>query len=133
MHDDGFLLAGEDKERVIYTVACIAAISSGVAAALGATTAGEELVFLWTVGTFFCLLHNRTLSLSHSRSGVTDETRFDTTSGLAWNRCLLQKFLSFFFCPPAPGLEGEAALCRPRGQLLLHLVGEATREILISS
>lgn len=27
MHDDGFLLAGEDKERVIYTVACIGAIS----------------------------------------------------------------------------------------------------------
>lgn len=45
MHNDSFLLAAEDKERVIYTVTCIAAASSGVAAALGETTAGGELVF----------------------------------------------------------------------------------------
>lgn len=45
MHDKGFSLAGEDKERVVYTVACIAGISSGVvAAALEETTAGGELM-----------------------------------------------------------------------------------------
>lgn len=46
MHDGGFLLADEDKERVIHTVACVAAISCGVVAAtLGETTAGGNLVF----------------------------------------------------------------------------------------